>query len=70
MGNRFQVFCEYQSNPVGIDCPAPRFSWIYKDERTGLRQAGYRVTVAKSAQALDAEKDLYWDPGRIPSDQT
>ena len=44
---------EYQTNPVGLDENAPRFSWKLASDRTGVRQTAYRIVV-----------EGMWDTGR------
>jgi len=65
--------CEYRTNPLGIDVPAPRLSWIMvstDSSQRGARQAAYRVLVASSAETLAENRGDLWDSGRIPSDQS
>jgi hypothetical protein len=68
-----QLRCEYRVNPLGVDVPAPRLSWIMVSTemgRRGARQTAYRVLVASSAALLvDNHGDL-WDSGRVQSDQS
>ena len=56
--------------PLGIDDPAPRFSWQLQDPARGARQTAYEVKVASRASLLDesAGKADLWDSGRIESD--
>ena len=51
--------CEYQVNPLGLDTPAPRFSWVLDDSRPHARQAAYQLV-----------SDNGWDSGRVRSDQS
>src|SRR5581483_7145949 len=50
--------CDYLQNPVGIDGPAPRFSWQSDNTERNWRQAAYRITVTDSSSAQ------VWDSGR------
>ena len=56
--------------PLGIDDPAPRFSWQLQDPARGARQTAYEVKVASRAALLDesAGKADVWDSGRVESD--
>lgn len=56
---------EYRVDPIGIDEPAPRFSWEYVDPRRGAAQSAYRVLVAESREDLERETGTSWDSGRI-----
>jgi len=59
--------CEYRDQPLGIDHPAPRLSWILNSEIRGQKQIAYRILVAGSMKALqDGNGDL-WDSGKVVS---
>ncbi|MDB4028521.1 alpha-L-rhamnosidase N-terminal domain-containing protein, partial [Flavobacteriaceae bacterium] len=70
--------CEYQTNPLGIDCKAPRLSWEIcgKDEggnlkaERGVRQDSYRILVASSVDLLNKNRGDVWDSGVVQSDQS
>lgn len=61
------VFCEYLTNPVGLDTPAPRFSWSCATAVGASGQTGYRIKVAKTAADLAAPRSLVWDSGHVVS---
>lgn len=67
-----QLRCEYRIDPIGVDSPAPRFSWrLGGSFRTGgAVQAAYRVIVASTAQWLAEDRGDLWDSGRVESDQS
>jgi alpha-L-rhamnosidase len=54
--------------PLGIDDPAPRFSWQLRDLARGARQTAYEVLVASQAGLLRQGKADVWDSGKIASD--
>jgi alpha-L-rhamnosidase len=56
--------------PLGIDNPAPRFSWKLLDPARGGKQTAYEVMVASSADRLLAGKTDVWDSGRVQSDRS
>jgi len=60
--------CEYESNPLGIDTPNPRFSWVIGSIYKNIKQQYYRIIVAETEIELDEEKKLLWDSGKIESD--
>jgi alpha-L-rhamnosidase len=62
--------CEYLVDPLGIDEPSPRLSWILESARRGARQNAYRVLVASSPIQLQKGVGDLWDSGRIESDRT
>jgi alpha-L-rhamnosidase len=57
------------NSPLGIDDPAPRFSWQLSDPARGARQAAYEVEVF-SSPALAAANKPDWSSGRVASDQS
>ena len=61
---------EYAVNPLGLDTPQPRLSWILESARRGERQTAYQVLVAESREALDADRGDLWDSGRVESDRS
>ncbi|MGD0730559.1 MAG: family 78 glycoside hydrolase catalytic domain [Terracidiphilus sp.] len=55
--------------PLGIDDPAPRFSWQLLDPARGAMQSAYEVLVASRPELLanNAARADVWDSGRIDS---
>ena len=62
--------CENRDNPVGIDTPAPRFSWWMDSSRRGERQTAYRVLVASSEEDLAQNNGDLWDSGTVEGDKS
>lgn len=56
--------------PLGIDDPAPKFSWQLRDGARGARQTAYQVQVATTAAGLTENKIDMWDSGHISSSQS
>src|SRR5579871_4807319 len=56
--------------PLGIDDPAPRFSWQLRDSTQGARQTAYEVDVSASADALAEGKSDVWTSGRVDGAQS
>ena len=47
--------CEYQISPIGIDSPAPRFTWNYttnNEDATEFSQDSYQLYIATREQDL------------------
>ncbi len=59
--------CEHLVNPIGIDVPNPRFSWVMTDLRPGARQTAYRLRVAKDPSAFLQNKGIFWESGKVIS---
>ena len=62
--------CEYSVEPLGIDTPQPRLSWVLESPVRGQRQKAYQVLAAISASQLAAGQGVLWDSGRVTSDAT
>lgn len=61
---------EYLTEPLGIDQPRPRFSWLLEDEGYGKRQTAYRLLAASDPMLLEEDRPDLWDSGRIQSAAT
>jgi hypothetical protein len=62
--------CEYRENPLGVDLPQPRLSWILQSDKRGEAQTGWQILAASSAELLAKNKGDLWDSGRVKSDQS
>lgn len=54
------------TTPMGIDCPAPAFSWQMDTNRPGAAQTAYRILVSPN----DNLTDPVWDSGEVASDRS
>jgi len=68
--NVISLRCEYDTNPLGVDTPAPRFSWIVQSENRGVAQTAYQILVASSLVPLENNTGDLWDSGKINSAQS
>ncbi|MFC5406220.1 alpha-L-rhamnosidase [Cohnella soli] len=71
--NRFtpaNLKTEYLTNPLGIDSPLPRLSWMIDTKTRGFLQSAYQILVASNRQQLLDESELVWDSGKVNSDQS
>jgi alpha-L-rhamnosidase len=59
--------CEYLTDPVGIDVPQPRFSWVLEHAARGERQTAYQVVVSSKAEAPAGDQ---WDSGKVSNGQS
>jgi alpha-L-rhamnosidase len=62
--------CEYRADPMGIDTPRPRLSWVIASPRRGEWQTAYRVLVASEKKLLTPDRADLWDSGKVTSDQS
>ena len=61
---------EMRVDPVVIDAAQPVFGWNLKASPIGarnLRQSGYRIVIASSAELLARHEGDVWDSGRVSS---
>lgn len=57
--------CEFTSEPLGIDTPAPRLSWQIVSTRRDVLQTACQIEVASSLDLLQAGRADLWDSGRL-----
>lgn len=62
--------CEARTNPLGIDTPRPRLSWILESADNGQRQLAYRILVASRPELLRPGQADLWDSGEVSSAET
>ena len=63
-----QTKVEMKENPVGIDVPAPRFSWQLSSSEKNLKHLSYEIQVATSEKDLKKGENLLWSSGQIQTD--
>jgi alpha-L-rhamnosidase len=61
---------ESSTNPLGIDKPNPRFSWIMESDIRGQKQSAYQILVASDKNKLEKSVGDFWDSGKIKSDKS
>jgi alpha-L-rhamnosidase len=62
--------CEYRVDPLGIDEPEPRLSWIVESGERAQRQSACRVLVASTESLLAHDRPDLWDTGKLGTDET
>ncbi len=65
-----RMLVEYAENPINIDEPHPRFSWIISSDKRNQTQAAYRIIVASSPGHLMRNMGDLWDSGKVLSGET
>ena len=58
------LLTENKSNPIGLDCTIPRFSWQLKGEGRNIVQTAYELKL------IAATKSGNWSTGKINSNQS
>ena len=56
--------CEYLVDPLGVDTPQPRFSWVLEHSERGQSQSSYEVLVSTSP---DVSAGDFWTSGKVAS---
>jgi alpha-L-rhamnosidase len=59
--------CEYRQDPLGIDAPAPRLSWLLESDVRGQTQTAYQIIAASSQERLSKGQGDLWDSGKVLS---
>ncbi|WP_412467524.1 family 78 glycoside hydrolase catalytic domain [Pedobacter sp. KLB.chiD] len=59
--------CEHLINPIGIDNPSPRLSWMMDDDRKGALQKAYRIIVGTDSLQLKHKINIQWDTDQVNS---
>jgi alpha-L-rhamnosidase len=53
--------CEHLPNPIGVDAPKPRLSWLMTDERQDAKQTAYRIYIGQDSTEVNSKKGNTWD---------
>ena len=62
---------EYLVDPLAIDAPVPRLSWIIEaGTARDVRQTAYQILVGSTAANLSANRGDLWESGRVAGNQT
>ena len=61
--------CEHLFNPIGIDNPNPRLSWMLNDSRTGAKQTAYQLLVDTDSTTVVNGQGRIWDTQKKQSAQ-
>ena len=64
------LLCEYETNPLGLDVPHPRFYWVLHSEKRGEVQSAYEILVASDEKNIKADIGDMWESGKVDSDQS
>ncbi len=59
---------EYATNPIGIDEPTPRLSWMLHSDRRATSQSAYEIRVGASASEL--ARSPLWTTGKVESGES
>jgi alpha-L-rhamnosidase len=60
-----ELKCEYRANPLGIDTPQPRLSWVAESAERNQKQTAYQILAASTPDKLSEDKADLWDSGKV-----
>lgn len=66
----YDLRCEFQVNPMGIDRPQPLLQWKIADERPGAAQTACQIIVSSTFLKADHIESDIWDSGKNQTDQS
>ncbi len=61
---------DYLTNPIGIDNPAPKLSWIIQSDQVNTMQETYEIRAALTPGDLKKGRNLVWDSEKVVSSQS
>ncbi len=59
--------CEHLSNPLGIDCENPRFTWQLNSEEQVVNQTAYQLFVGTDSLEVSKGVGNQWESGTVQS---
>jgi len=66
----FDLRCEYNVNPLGVEDRNPSLSWKLEHSDRGEKQTAYQVIVSSSLENIEKDIGDLWDTGKVSSDET
>lgn len=63
-----KLSCEHLINPLGLDNPSPRLSWMLDDSRNGAKQTAYQLVVGTDSTSVVNGNGNAWDTKKVQSD--
>jgi alpha-L-rhamnosidase len=61
---------ESLSEPLGIDNPKPRFSWLHVSPERGTSQTGYSILVSSARELCEREIGDFWESGPVDGERS
>lgn len=61
--------CEHLANPLGVDAPRPRFTWMLNDSRYGAMQTAWQITVDSDSAAVARGEGRMWNSQKTETDR-
>ena len=63
----YNLRCEQEENPLGIETGQPCFSWQIQAQQRNFEQSAWQILVADSPEKLQAGNGNIWDSGKMLS---
>ena len=60
--------CEFLKNPIEIDTPKPRLSWLLRHKERGVNQTAYHIIVSSQKHFAQLENGDLWDTGKVETE--
>jgi len=61
---------DYKTDPLGIDNPQPKLSWVIQSDQMNTMQDSYEIRSALSLKDLRRGNNLLWTTGQVSSSQS
>ena len=62
--------CESLLEPLGVDVPRPRFSWLHVSPDRDERQTGFSILVSSARELCQREIGDFWESGPLEGDRS
>lgn len=59
------MMTQNMTNPLGLECSLPCFSYLLPLEHRGKRQTAYQILAASSEGSLEEGKEDLWNSGKV-----
>ncbi|MGC9086716.1 MAG: family 78 glycoside hydrolase catalytic domain [Thermoproteota archaeon] len=64
------LYCEYSTNPLGVETTNPRFSWVLESSNRDEVQTAYQILVSDSISSLCKDMGNIWDSKKVNSNES
>lgn len=68
--NVYELRCEYQNNPLGIDVQQPSLMWKLRSNERGDKQTAYQLVIMLHQDTVDQFDHCVFDSGKVMSEQS
>ncbi len=61
---------DYKTNPIGIDNPKPKLSWIIQSDQKNTMQESYEIRTAHKKKDLERGRNLIWKSEKVATSKS